>query len=662
MRSFWLFCLSVSLWGQTLEVSHFQNGSTSLADRWKFHSGDDPRWADPNFDDSDWKLVQVPGSLGQQGYPRFSGYGWYRLRVQLDTALAAQDLQLLFDSEYAPYEVYANGNWIGGFGSFPPRERRYDPRPMSFAVPKIHRSDQTRLLIAFRFFTPSLFARSNAGGLAYGPIEIGTASVVQDRLAAKKHRQIPGRLLPVIVHSLMLVLTVILMAVYSFDRRPEYLWLGLGFTARAFSVATFWLGSDTFLFTAGQADLLFFLLGDLSFFVTVYGIWRLLVTPTRRSYSTLRWLFTLLSLNLILDLLTLWVDQQGSSSPTLTAIDDGISLCLYSMIVIFILRSSRIAAAQTRWLALSFVPFYLLGAFQNAQSFNQAFHLIPVLKGPLDSPPSYPLGNLTSLTTILAFGYFLLRRFGAARAEEERLHTELETARQVQLLMLPSQAVAIPNLRVETVYLPAQEVGGDFFQIAQTQDGALLLVIGDVSGKGLKAALTVSWLVGLWQEMMDGSEPSPREVLSRLNQQLRHLYLEGFVTCLCVRLSADGTLTLANAGHLAPYVNDQELVTSNGLPLGLSAEGQYSETKHTLAPEDILTLLSDGVVEARDQQRHLYGFDRLQQVLSEHPSAEALAYSAQQFGQEDDITVILISRHAVEMKPLLAAPTVTATG
>jgi hypothetical protein len=86
MHSFWLFCLSVSLWGQTLTLSHFPDGSASLAGRWRFHAGDDLRWADPNFDDSDWKWVQVPGNLGAQGYPQLSGYGWYRRDLRMDAA------------------------------------------------------------------------------------------------------------------------------------------------------------------------------------------------------------------------------------------------------------------------------------------------------------------------------------------------------------------------------------------------------------------------------------------------------------------------------------------------------------------------------------------------------------------------------------------------
>ena len=120
----------------------------------------------------------------------------------------------------------------------------------------------------------------------------------------------------------------------------------------------------------------------------------------------------------------------------------------------------------------------------------------------------------------------------------------------------------------------------------------------------------------------------------------------GFVTCLCARLQPDGQLTIANAGHLAPYLNGAELAISNGLPLGITEESEYEESRHLLSPTDTLVLISDGVVEARDKRRSLYGFERLQQALAEHPGAEAIARRAQQFGQEDDITVIAISPRA----------------
>jgi serine phosphatase RsbU (regulator of sigma subunit) len=216
----------------------------------------------------------------------------------------------------------------------------------------------------------------------------------------------------------------------------------------------------------------------------------------------------------------------------------------------------------------------------------------------------------------------------------------------VQRLMLPAQSVDAPHVHIDTAYLPSQEVGGDFYQIATGDDGALLLIIGDVSGKGLQAALTMSLIVGLWQELIATAQ-SPREVLCRFNDHLQRRMSGGFVTCLCARLKLDGQLTVANAGHLAPYLNGTELTILNGLPLGICAESDYAESHHLLSPTDTLVFISDGVVEARDKSHSFYGFERLQQALSERPGAEAIARRAQQFGQEDDITVIAISPRTV---------------
>jgi sigma-B regulation protein RsbU (phosphoserine phosphatase) len=650
MRYLWLFCLSASLGGQTLTLPHFQDGSASVAGRWRFHPGDDPRWADPNFDDSGWAWVQVPRNLGAQGYPHFSGYGWYRRELRLGATLAAQDLQLLIGPGtpgFWAYEVYANGHQVGHFGSLPPQERLYPSRLMSFALPKLPRSGQTQLLLAIRFWVSAPSARDNLGGLGSGPLEIGTAPMIQNRFAVEQHRQWRSRVPDGIVHGTMLLLAAILLALYSLDRRPEYLWLGLAFAARAFQVAVPWLLFDTFLWTMWQGIFVLAILGWLNAFCGVYGLWALLEVPVER------WVKTVLFAWVPFGWLMAWTFERGDVlAQMLDSIWAAIGLGLCLVIVGFTLWRSRNVAAQTRWLAVSFVPEYLLKALWSTG------HVAPALQRLVD-PDLFQglIPNVSVVVTAVAFGYLLLRRFGTARAEQERLHTELKTARQVQRLMLPAQSVTIPHLRVDTVYLPAQEVGGDFFQIAQTREGSLLLVIGDVSGKGLQAALTVSFLVGLWQDVIDGSEQSPRSVLSWLNEQLLRRVPEGFVTCLCVRLSANGSLTVANAGHLAPYVNGRELVTANGLPLGISAEVEYSETQHVLAPEDTLTLISDGVVEARDKARRLFGFERLQQALSERLEADAIARSAQQFGQEDDITVISISRQAVGIKPLPQAQT-----
>src|SRR5918911_3646169 len=107
-RLFLFLLTAVSLCAQSVDVSHLGPGTMSLAGQWRFHPGDNPRWADPNFDDSDWKLVKVPLSLNQQGYPNFSGYGWYRLTLQRPAQDSPSDLSLAVIAIENVAEFYAN--------------------------------------------------------------------------------------------------------------------------------------------------------------------------------------------------------------------------------------------------------------------------------------------------------------------------------------------------------------------------------------------------------------------------------------------------------------------------------------------------------------------------------------------------------------------------
>jgi serine phosphatase RsbU (regulator of sigma subunit) len=129
-----------------------------------------------------------------------------------------------------------------------------------------------------------------------------------------------------------------------------------------------------------------------------------------------------------------------------------------------------------------------------------------------------------------------------------------------------------------------------------------------------------------------------------MNQRMMARSSGGFTTCLVLRAEVDGTLAIANAGHFSPYLNSKELALNNGLPLGLSAEATYSESTFQLPAGEQLTLVSDGVVEARDKTGALFGFDRTA-ALSTH-SAESIAKAAEAFGQDDDITVLTLARTA----------------
>jgi phosphoserine phosphatase RsbU/P len=189
--------------------------------------------------------------------------------------------------------------------------------------------------------------------------------------------------------------------------------------------------------------------------------------------------------------------------------------------------------------------------------------------------------------------------------------------------------------------IPAQQVGGDFFQLFPDRDGSLLVVIGDVSGKGVKAAMLVSLIVGLLQKTA-GQTRQPIQVLLDLNCELVSHMQGRFATCCCALLSADGSMLIANAGHLSPYCDGREIDVPGGLPLGLSPDASYEQVRVDVEPGARLVFLSDGVVEARNKSGELYGFERAR-IVSTQPASE-IARTAQTFGQEDDITVLGIER------------------
>jgi serine phosphatase RsbU (regulator of sigma subunit) len=207
---------------------------------------------------------------------------------------------------------------------------------------------------------------------------------------------------------------------------------------------------------------------------------------------------------------------------------------------------------------------------------------------------------------------------------------------------LPEQIETVPGFTIESVYQPAQQVGGDFFQILPDSRGGLLLVVGDVAGKGLPAAMLVSVLVGATRTAAAYSQ-SPSEVLSQLNERLLGRTHGGFSTALAAHITADGWVIIANAGHLSPYLDGKEVELPGALPLGIVGNAAYETTQFHLPHGSRLTFYSDGVVEAQNQKGELFGFDRARDLSTK--SASEIAAAAKQFGQSDDITVVAISRN-----------------
>src|SRR6476646_7090916 len=158
--------------------------------------------------------------------------------------------------------------------------------------------------------------------------------------------------------------------------------------------------------------------------------------------------------------------------------------------------------------------------------------------------------------------------------EKATLEAEMAAAREVQQVILPKQGELFPGYTVDSIYQPARQVGGDFFQILPDADGGLLVVVGDVAGKGLPAAMLVSMLVGSIRTTAEDSS-DPVLMLRKLHDRLLGRTFGGFATALAAHISRDGLVTIANAGHLSPYLDGKEVELAGALPLGIPDSGKF---------------------------------------------------------------------------------------
>jgi PAS domain S-box-containing protein len=240
--------------------------------------------------------------------------------------------------------------------------------------------------------------------------------------------------------------------------------------------------------------------------------------------------------------------------------------------------------------------------------------------------------------------------------ERQRLEQELHIARLIQQTLLPKSLPELPHYEVAAYYQPARQVGGDFYDFLTLPDGQLGLIVGDVSGKGVPAALVMA----ITRTMLQAAYRmgSPGEILEQVNNTLyRDIPPNMYVTCLTALLdSRTGWLQYANAGHDLPYLRHDDGVSklrATGMPLGLMPGMSYEQKEITLMPGDSVLLYSDGLVEAHDPQREMFGFPRVQGFVGAHPGgatlidsllAELERFTGEEWEQEDDITLVTLQR------------------
>jgi phosphoserine phosphatase RsbU/P len=633
----------------------------SLDKGWRVGVTSDNAAANPDFNDSEWAVRDAKETIadvagGDQDSDRPDGHDqrfvWFRLHLKLAqdhgplallVELPVSQSSSISDGTSGPdIDVYVNGRRIRPEGPHGDNTYRYQAISRIYDLGLAPTETTATLVVHTPYIPFGMAAYTSFFGTR--TFRLGDPADLRRRLELWSAHNLFERL-PRLVNAILLtVLSFFLLVLYFTQKgHTEYLWLALHELV--------------------QAPLGFIELGGAA--ALVDQIWYQALTVQLVVVSAYLYLEFLIA---FLALRRRWyINALRFTAPILIGVGPSLSMVGHSHVtglIVFIVFLCSFFW-MLGWVLFIFITLFVATLKRNFEAGLLLIPLVLTIVGIAEPILTGGMGNLAGMTYkspltlqagpipihfaaiadfagLLSIIIIIFVRFLRIHHEQERVSGELAAARSVQELMIPREKVETPGYEVDSVYNPATEVGGDFFHVEATDDGGLLVVIGDVAGKGLQAAMNVSMLMGALRRTPDRR---PARILESLNRVL--LGSESFTTCQAAWFGPDGELVVANAGHLPPYLNTQEVKLPGGLPLGVLADVSYDEVRLYLHPGDRLLMMSDGVVESRQPSGELFGFDRVHNLSNQ--SAFYIADAAKAFGQEDDITVLTVRRLAHAM-------------
>jgi hypothetical protein len=614
-------------------------------DQWTLHVGDDPQCAQ----------IDPPACTGEP--LKFEDWSfanqWQRVEVTLPAELqSTPQLGLLVQGEQPVYEVFVNGQRIGGSDKFATlRVPQYSRAIFSFPS---RLANQGRLVIAIH---------AQAVHTSNPMTEFVPAIAPIDRIQAVRDEDTLSYLASSWLHYLcymaMFGAGIVFILLFGVNTRAhEYFWLG----ARLCMLLIFRLGELAAVINLSVPAWLALgtsaLFNGISAFFSIEFVFSFLERPVPKLFRAIEILCLLngLPLLLLLPMPSSLFIPVARLTDNVYVHHPGIAGILASALAFFLLVPFcfKSKLAEMRWIGAATL-FY---AFEESNRMAGFIHLPSIPQDVFWRGVDIDLRAISNLLFAAVMLVAMTFRFRRIQDRNRQVEQEMAAARSVQQILIPDLFPTVPGLLIESAYLPAQEVGGDFFQIlpitnlADPERPSAFIVLGDVSGKGLKAAMTVSLIVGTLRTYAEFYS-SPADLLAGLNRRL-YGRGDGFATCLALMVDPSGKLTLANAGHPNPYLNGIEIHTEANLPLGLAENIHYSEITLQLPLGQACTLVTDGVVEATSATtRELFGFARTEAISTQ--TASSIAEAARDFGkgapQADDITVLTIARTP---QPILA--------
>jgi hypothetical protein len=643
---------------------------------WKFQIGDSPTdtrtgkplWAEPNFDDSHWETVDLTpqpglsdpftgdrryvGGWTTKGHPGYWGYAWYRIRVPLAAGSGKSLGFATFGRMDEAYELFDGGELVGSWGKF----RGSGKSPVTYFTQPVMiqlrlspsgsqpdsdaRASERVLAVRFWLGPVGLLHTPLSGGFHSAPL-LGEAGAIATKVQLERQKLIREYYYSAFEFLGYLGLAILVSGLVFFDLSDAvYRWVAGCFLLFTLMSAIYIVAQCTQVINFRTFFIWFQVIVnplDVGGWMMVWWVWFRLRhpawVPKAIAILTFAQMVTMaFGANLVNDAVP---HQVGMAFFGVSVV---VRLLLAALLVFIVAKGIRETGTQG-WLVLPAVIPMGAALFENELI---VFHLMGVwhFRG-----VTILFVEAAEMVMAAAVGLLMLLRMLQSVRRQREMALDVKQAQAVQRFLIPKELPPIPGLAIETEYHPARDVGGDFFQIVQhPTDGSALIVAGDVVGKGLKAGMMVALLVGAIRTASDMSL-NPKFVLGVLNKRLMRRG-DAQATCLALLIGLDGQATLANAGHLAPYLNGEPLPMEGALPLGLIDGAECSVMRFSLGVGDNLLLMSDGIAEAMDADGQLFGFERVNELARSTTCAAEIAAAAQRFGQEDDISVISVTRTA----------------
>lgn len=598
-----------------------------ISDRWLFKAGDNAEWASPSLDDRDWTVVSTFLSEVDVQLNEWSGIGWFRLELQVDSTLTGKPLALIVDNHLGASELYLNGDLIYKFGKI--TENPYQIEPYSNKNPKVIQFSETgRHQLAVRYANPDFDRHLDMFDISGFRFFLGDWAYHQELKFTFIEQWVSQYMFFIGVVLAIGIVHLLLFFYYPSEKRNLYFSLFTLFLA-VFSYGIFKteivsVTNETILLIRAMfaAEVLVLLLATRF----THSMYRTETTLPMKAYMAVGTIIAII----------VWI--YPTKTEWLRSLFIIVSLLEVIRVMALLMIKNRSGALIIGVGILSFV----LGI-----SYNYAVNMDWVV-GEAAAGSMMGSGIL-----ILSMSLFLSKEFSSTRkrlkskleevqelskksleqerisqkreiekrlleAENERKSRELEEARALQLSMLPKKLPDLPRYDIAVLMETATEVGGDYYDYSVGKDGELTVAVGDATGHGLKAGIMVAAAKSYFHTLVQ--ETDSENLLARMSSGIRNLDMRMMYMGMMVMQCRESSFTLTTAGmppalHYRKQNDSVQQIILKGLPLGTKVKYPYKSHSFTVCDGDCILLMSDGLMELFNDNREMLGMEKIEQIL-----------------------------------------------